>query len=80
MRQQQLLQDLEKREKEDATGVDDGIVIPHCSSSAVIKPTIAIMILDFEIDWQSLDNKPADLIFMIVTLAKGGEEHLQALS
>ncbi|WP_368486078.1 fructose-specific PTS transporter subunit EIIC [Spiroplasma sp. DGKH1] len=78
--QQQLLQDLEKREKEGVTGVGDGIAIPHCSSSAVNQPTIAIMTLATEIDWQSLDNKPVDLIFMIVTPAQGGKEHIQALS
>ncbi|ALA97290.1 fructose-specific PTS system IIABC component [Spiroplasma kunkelii CR2-3x] len=75
-----LIKSLEKRETEGPTGVGDGLAIPHCSSSSVIKPSIAIMTLEKAVDWQSLDNKPVDIIFMITTPEQGGEQHLQALA
>ncbi|MFJ1522325.1 fructose-specific PTS transporter subunit EIIC [Spiroplasma sp. ald] len=75
-----LIKALEKRETEGPTGVGDGLAIPHCSSSSVTKPSIAIMTLEKAVDWQSLDNKPVDIIFMITTPEQGGEQHLQALA
>ncbi|WP_227991568.1 fructose PTS transporter subunit IIB [Spiroplasma poulsonii] len=56
------------------------MAIPHCSSSSVTKPAIAIMTLKKAVNWQSLDQKPVDVIFMITTPEKGGEQHLQALA
>ena len=78
--EEQLIKALEKRETEGPTGVGDGLAIPHCSSSSVTKPAIAIMTLKKAVDWQSLDQKPVDVIFMITTPEKGGEQHLQALA
>ncbi len=75
-----LIKALEKRETEGPTGVGDGLAIPHCSSSSVTKPSIAIMTLEKVVDWQSLDDKPVDIIFMITTPKQGGEQHLQALA
>ncbi|WP_338991638.1 fructose-specific PTS transporter subunit EIIC [Spiroplasma endosymbiont of Seladonia tumulorum] len=75
-----LIKALEKRETEGPTGVGDGLAIPHCSSSSVTKPSIAIMTLEKAVNWQSLDNKPVDIIFMITTPEQGGEQHLQALA
>ncbi|MFX4056951.1 MAG: fructose-specific PTS transporter subunit EIIC [Spiroplasma sp. hy2] len=75
-----LIKALEKRETEGPTGVGDGLAIPHCSSSSVTKPSIAIMTLEKAVDWQSLDNKPVDIIFMITTPEQGGEQHLQTLA
>ncbi len=75
-----LIKALEKRETEGPTGVGDGLAIPHCSSSSVTKTSIAIMTLEKAVDWQSLDNKPVDIIFMITTPEQKGEQHLQLLA
>ncbi|WP_338954975.1 fructose-specific PTS transporter subunit EIIC [Spiroplasma endosymbiont of Polydrusus cervinus] len=75
-----LIKALENREKEGPTGVGDGLAIPHCSSSSVTKLAISIMTLEKAVDWQSLDNKPVDIIFMITVPAEGGEQHLNALA
>ncbi|AUF83743.1 PTS fructose transporter subunit IIABC [Mesoplasma syrphidae] len=69
-----------KREKEDSTGIGDGIGLPHAITEVVKEPTIAFMSLKNPIEWGSLDNKPVDLIFMIATNDEGGGEHLAALS
>ncbi|AVN62225.1 PTS fructose transporter subunit IIABC [Mesoplasma coleopterae] len=69
-----------KREGEASTGMGDGIGIPHAINNTVKEPCIAFLSLKSPIDWQSLDNKPVDLIFMIATNDEKGEAHLGALA
>ncbi|ATZ18537.1 PTS system, fructose-specific IIABC component [Williamsoniiplasma somnilux] len=68
------------REKQDSTGIGDGIAIPHALNKTVLDATVAFVSLKKPIEWGSLDNKPVDLIFMIATNGTDGEEHLVALS
>ncbi|ATZ21394.1 PTS fructose transporter subunit IIABC [Mesoplasma tabanidae] len=69
-----------KREGEASTGMGDGIGIPHAINNTVKEPCIAFVSLKSPIDWQSLDNQPVDLIFMIATNDEKGEAHLGALA
>ncbi|QGS51892.1 PTS fructose transporter subunit IIABC [Spiroplasma tabanidicola] len=69
-----------KRESEGSTGMGDGIAIPHVLNPTVEKSAIAFCKLKNKVDWQSLDDQPADLIFMIMTNGKDGNEHLEALA
>lgn len=69
-----------KRESEASTGMGDGIGIPHAINDTVKEPCIAFVSLKSPIDWQSLDNKPVDLIFLIATNDEKGEAHLGALA
>lgn len=77
---EKLIKDLKKREMDGPTGVGNGLAIPHCSSNSVIKPSISIMTLKKGIDWQSLDNKLVDVIFMIVTPLEFKGQYLQVLA
>lgn len=68
------------REKESTTGIGMGIAIPHGKSSAVIKPTLAFARRTAGVDWHSLDNEPAQLIFMIAVPENSqGDMHLKIL-
>ncbi|AGR42070.1 PTS fructose transporter subunit IIABC [Spiroplasma diminutum] len=69
-----------KRESEGSTGVGDGIGIPHVLNPTVQKSAIAFARLKNKVDWQSLDDQPVDLVFMIMTNGKDGNEHLTALA
>lgn len=69
-----------KREGEGSTGIGDGIAIPHVLNPTVEKSAIAFVKLKNKIDWQSLDDQPVDLVFMIMTNGKDGNEHLDALA
>ncbi len=69
-----------KRESEGSTGVGDGIGIPHVLNPTVQKSAIAFVKLKNKVDWQSLDDQPVDLVFMIMTNGKDGNEHLTALA
>jgi PTS system fructose-specific IIA component len=77
---EQAMADLKEREKQATTGVGMGIGIPHTKSAAVKRPTIAFTRVPEGIDFDSVDDEPATLIFMLLVPESGGEEHLKMLS
>lgn len=68
------------REELSTTGIGEGIAIPHARSEAVNAPGLAAMVVKDGVDYQSLDNQPAKLFFMIAVSKTGGNEHLQILA
>ncbi|TNM47182.1 PTS lactose transporter subunit IIC [Nocardioides albidus] len=75
----QLRADLHAREAKSATGMKDGIAIPHCRSTAVTEPTLAFARLAPGVDFGAKDG-PADLVFLIAAPEGGGNTHLQILA
>jgi PTS system fructose-specific IIC component len=74
-----LFTDAFAREQKTATGVPGGIAIPHCRSTAVTVPTLAMARLSQSVDFGAKDG-PADLIFFIAAPEGADQEHLQLLS
>lgn len=68
------------REELSTTGIGEGIAIAHAQSEAVNAPGLAAMVVKDGVDYQSLDNQPAKLFFMIAVPKTGGNEHLQILA
>lgn len=68
------------REELSTTGIGEGIAIPHAQSEAINAPGLAAMVVKDGVDYQSLDNQPAKLFFMIAVPKTGGNEHLQILA
>lgn len=71
---------LVQREQETTTGVGKGIAIPHAQTSAVDQPSVAFCRSSAGIDFESMDEKPAHLVFMILVPENGSDEHLEILS
>lgn len=69
-----------KREEEFSTGIGMGIAIPHGKSNAVISPCIAFGSSAKGIDYESMDDKPAHLFFLIAVPEESSDLHLRALS
>lgn len=67
------------REAQGSTAVGDGIAIPHAKTSAVAKPGLAAITAPAGVDYESLDGKPSDLLFMIAA-PEDGNLHLEVLS
>ncbi|MDZ4092542.1 MAG: fructose-specific PTS transporter subunit EIIC [Arthrobacter sp.] len=74
-----LFADAFAREQKTATGVPGGIAIPHCRSTAVTQPTLAMARLSQPVDFGAKDG-PADLIFFIAAPEGADQEHLKLLS
>ena len=68
------------REAEGSTGIGEGIAIPHAKTEAVNEPGLASMIVRDGVDYESLDDEPAHLFFMIAAPAGGAVVHLEVLS
>jgi fructose-specific phosphotransferase system IIA component len=62
-----FLKDVFEREKLGSTGIGDGIAIPHARSDAVKDFVIAFGKSVEGVEFESLDGKPAKLIFLMGT-------------
>lgn len=70
-----------QRERSSSTGIGFGVAIPHGKSDAVREPALAFAKLKGPVDWDSLDGKPVEMVFLIaVPEAAAGNEHLQILA
>ncbi|BDU74030.1 phosphoenolpyruvate--protein phosphotransferase [Mesoterricola silvestris] len=67
-----------ERELTYATGVGFGFAVPHCKSTAVEIPSLAVLRLAEPVPWGSLDGLPVDcLLFLATPAGDGGQEHLR---
>ncbi len=68
------------REEEGTTGVGNGIAIPHGRCSGVKKAGLAAMSVKGGVEYNALDGKPVDLVFLIAAPEDSGNVHLEILS
>jgi nitrogen PTS system EIIA component len=69
-----------KREEEFSTGIGFGIAIPHGKCDAVTEASIVFGRSKTGIDYESMDDAPAYLFFLIAVPEKSDDTHLRALS
>lgn len=60
----EYIKDVYLREEEGETGIGQGVAIPHGKSTAVKETTVAIAVLDQEIEWETLDGKGVKMVIM----------------
>lgn len=77
---ERALEALFAREEETTTGVGLGIGIPHAQTDAVTRPSVAFTRSSEGVDFGSMDDEPAKLLFMILVPVEGAEDHLAILS
>ena len=68
------------REKEFSTGIGMGIAIPHGKSSGVKEAALVFGRSINGIDYQSMDDEPAHIFFLIAVPEESSDEHLKILS
>ncbi|PAB57864.1 PTS sugar transporter subunit IIA [Anaeromicrobium sediminis] len=70
-----------EREGLSTTGIGFGVGIPHGKSNSVNIPTLAFGRSREGIEWQSLDDKPVHMVFLIgVPESSASNEHLRILA
>ena len=74
------LEALRERERETTTGVGKGIAIPHAQTDGVSEPSVAFCRSEAGLDFDSMDEQPAHLIFEILVPEGGSDDHLEILS
>jgi len=68
------------RERLAGTGMGDGVAIPHASVKGVAAPIGAFARLEPPQDFEALDKRPADLVFLLLSPPDRGADHLKALA
>ena len=68
------------REEESTTGIGEGIAIPHGRGESVDRPGLAAMLIKDGVDFDSLDDEPVTLIFLIAAPNTKDNVHLDVLS
>jgi fructose-specific phosphotransferase system IIA component len=69
-----------EREKIMSTGVGSGFAIPHGKTDAVLDIVAAFAITDNPIDYQSLDDQPVRIVFLLVGKDNSVGPHIKLLS
>ena len=75
-----ILEGLEAREALGSTAFGKGVAIPHCRSTAVKRPTLALLKLATPCRFDAPDAVPVTLVFGLVSPENAGATHLHALA
>ncbi|MCJ9428120.1 PTS IIA-like nitrogen regulatory protein PtsN [Kordiimonas marina] len=68
------------RERLGSTGVGKGVAIPHARIEGITEITGLFARLAAPIDFDSVDDQPVDLVFMLLAPEDAGADHLKALA
>jgi PTS system nitrogen regulatory IIA component len=71
---------LNAREKIGSTGFGGGAAIPHGKIEGLDRVFGYFARLETSVDFQSIDNMPVDLVFLLLSPPDAGADHLKALA
>jgi PTS system nitrogen regulatory IIA component len=69
-----------ERERLGSTGMGMGTAIPHGKIAGLAQPTGLFARLEKPIEFEAVDERPVDLIFVLLTPEGAGADHLKALA
>lgn len=69
-----------ERERLGSTGVGEGVAIPHARLDGLPTPVGGFVRLSQAADFEAIDDRPCDLIFMLLAPLSAGADHLRALA
>lgn len=75
-----FIDDVFEREALGSTGIGFKIAIPHTKSKYVTQPSLVFGRTDHGVEFESLDNEPARLFFLIAMPEAGSNSHLRVLA
>lgn len=75
-----LFASLLARERLGSTGLGEGIAIPHCRLKSVNTAIGCLVTLEQPIEFESVDDKPVDVLFVLLVPEAATQEHLNVLA
>jgi nitrogen PTS system EIIA component len=69
-----------ERERLGTTGIGHGTAVPHGRMPDLTQIHGVFARLEKPVDFEAIDNQPVDLIFLLLTPANSGADHLKALA
>jgi len=79
-KEKELYEKLLQREELGSTAIGEGVAIPHCKIKGVKNPIILLAISKKSVDFQSLDGKPSNIFFLVVSSPENPSLNLQILA
>lgn len=76
----ELFDQLTARERLGSTGLGLGIAIPHCRLADIDEPIGMLARLETPVDFDAPDDRPVDLLFVLVVPEASTDEHLALLA
>lgn len=76
----EVVERLTERERLGSTGFGGGIAIPHAKLDGIDKVRGAVLLLAQPIPFDAIDEAPVDVVFMLLSPADSGAEHLKTLA
>lgn len=71
---------LAEREALGSTGLGSGVAVPHARLEGLDRVRAVFVRLDTPAAWDSIDDRPVDLLFGLFAPPESGAEHLRALA
>jgi PTS system nitrogen regulatory IIA component len=78
--ERRLFDRLLERERLGSTGIGGGIAIPHGRMANLAKPVGLFARLGNPVDFDSIDERPVDTVFLLLAPEGAGADHLKALA
>ncbi|HEX8936724.1 MAG TPA: PTS sugar transporter subunit IIA [Sphingomicrobium sp.] len=75
-----VLAGLNEREQLGPTGFGHGVAIPHAKIEGLKRIYGLFARLSEPVDYKAIDNRPVDLVFLLLSPPDSGAEHLKALA
>ena len=76
----QIADSIAERERLGSTGFGGGVAIPHGKMDRLDRVYAMVARLSAPIDYKAIDGQPVDLVFLLLSPADAGAEHLKALA
>jgi PTS system nitrogen regulatory IIA component len=80
LKAKEVVDRLNERERLGTTGFGGGVAIPHGRIEGLDGIRAAFLRLEKPIDYGAIDDLPIDLVFMMLSPADAGADHLKALA
>jgi mannitol/fructose-specific phosphotransferase system IIA component (Ntr-type) len=74
-----LVKRLAEREAIGSTGLGNSVAVPHVKSDDVARTTLVLARCRTGLEWQAIDGRPVQVLFLLVSPAAEPENHLQCL-
>lgn len=69
-----------ERERLGSTGVGSGVALPHARLDGLKKVVAVTVRLDTPVEYEAIDDRPVDLVVLILAPTNAGGDHLKALA
>ncbi len=69
-----------ERERLGTTGVGSGVALPHARIDEIDRVYAAFARLETPLDYDAIDERPVDLVVLLIAPSDAGGEHLRALA